>query len=375
MHPIRSNDQPHSLRGRRTFLAAILVCALIFQIVIYLTTMPRLIPPGFDAWSYFAAGRAVAASADPYAEDLRPLVPEGATIVRSYLTGHPYLYPPPLAVAFAPLHELHVTQAMQIWLGVLLILTALLALALQPMVGPRVAWAAVFLAYPTWESWYNGQINTLIALCLAVAIVGAAGGHIRRSAAALAVGTVVKIMPAVSLVVLLSRRPRQALPISLAVVAAIIVATLPVVHIQAWFDGVLISLQAIRLSTHMVSWGPILHDLPGLLGKISPALLAAGLTLVCLLRVPAISLTDALAASSLIPLIAAPIVWSHFMIMALPALAVIWGRSPQGRWLALATWLVMSLPPAFSLLLVMLPLCWAALCWPEQSARLAERVR
>jgi len=339
---------------------------LIAQIAVYLATMPRLIPLGFDAWSYFAAGRAIVASVDPYQADLRPLVPEGATIVRMYLTGHPYLYPPLVAIALMPLHAMHVTQAMVIWLGVVMALTVLLALALQPLVGPRVAWIAVFMAFPTWESWYNGQINALIALCVTIAISDATRGYARRGAAALVLGTLVKITPVIGLALLVLRRPRQVVPVSLAVGAGVIAATLSIVDVKTWIDGALISLQAERYSAHMVSWGPLLHDLPGLAGRAAPLAVMAGLTLITILRAPSIQLSAALAACSLIPLLSAPIVWSHYTIMALPALAVIWGQQVIGQRLAVSTWLVMSLPPAYPLLLVVLPLCWVELCWPGQ---------
>jgi hypothetical protein len=351
---------------RRTLYVAVLGAAFILQILNYLWNMPRLIPPGFDAWCYLAAGRAIITSVSPYEYDLRPMVPEGALIVRGYLLGNAYLYPPLIGIMMIPLHGLHVSQAMLIWLGVVLALNVVLALALQPLVGPRIAWIAVFALLPTWDSWYNGQVNVIVAICYAIAIYDATRGYVRRGSAALVVGSLIKVTPVIGVALLVMRHPRRALPVSLLVGAGIIAATLSLVNLQTWVDGVLISFRALRTTTNMVSWGPLLRNLPGMAGSIAPLVLSSGLILATFLRARSIPLAAALAACSLIPVIAAPIVWGHHTMTILPALAVIWNRGKVFQRLAVSTWVVMNLPSASILLLVVLPLCWVALCWPEQ---------
>lgn len=342
--------------ARHRLLIAIFVC---LSAVLLIARLPGFVL-GFDSLIYHGAARALAEGANPYADALWvPMWGRFALFGGPQYGGTPYLYPPPLAVLLVPLTALPGNAALWTWLGLVVLSCAALAAALRPLVGWRVAALAVVLFAPVWETIYHGQVNALVGLAVAVAIVGAGAGQVRRPAAALTMGALLKITPGLGLAVFALYAPRRTLTTVAAVIGFAVLATLPVVGVEGWVTGLTVATAAERDPVAFVALGPYLAELPGLAGRVGPLGLAVALVLPVLLR-RRLARADALAAISLVPMIAAPIVWPHHLVAALPALAVLWTRGGHARSIAVAAWV----SAALSVGALILPLAWLGLVLP-----------
>lgn len=355
-----------SSHGLRRILISVLIVLVAAQILVYILTTLRSIPLAFDGWCYVAAARSILSKTDMYARNLSGIIPEGLPIAKHvYLYDTPYIYPPLLAILILPLAPLHIQTAMLIWALFIIAINILLIHYLRPIVHQRIAWLLVFAFLPTWENWYNGQVSTLIALLFAVAITTVVAGRVRLSATALMVGALVKVTPIVGLATLAMYYPRRTVMVSVGVGGAIVLATLPIVGVDAWVRGTLIAFQVSRPASAPISLGPILAAMPGMLGRLAPVAVAVCLIIITMVRARAIAPSAAIAAVSLVPVFTAPIAWSHHLVIALPALAVLWSLGGRSAWLAALTWLAIGLVLTQPAAIVLLPLCWAALCWPQ----------
>lgn len=339
--------------------ATAMIALMVIQIIIYISlSFQHHIPLGRDAWSYLAAARAITAGQTPYTMNLAPFLQDAPD------APSPYLYPPLLAVLLIPLASSSLPTALTMWFGIVIAGHVLLIVALRQLVGWHVALLAV-LAWPqTWNGLYYGQINALVSFMVTLAVLNYQREHYHSSAGWLVAGAMLKITPAIALLLFAARRQWRALLWSIVGTIVVVAVLLPVVDMQLWFHGVVFALTTTRSNPAYSSWGAALGHLPGLAGTIAPL----GLAVVCVMftlvrgaRVPALL---AFAATILVPLLVARTTWQHHAVMALPALAVLWGWSERGRWVAVLTWSIIGLVGMFTLPL-MLTFCWLVCLFPH----------
>src|SRR3954454_5151040 len=138
------------IRGIPRWLRLVAIgCLLLLTITRNITSIARaapVLPLGTDALAYIAAGRAVAAGADPALVNPNGFMPEIPQEVGAYL------YPPLLAILCVPLGMVPLTLALKLWLVLVGTTVLLLIYVLHMLVGWRVAAVAVACFLPTWES-------------------------------------------------------------------------------------------------------------------------------------------------------------------------------------------------------------------------------
>jgi Glycosyltransferase family 87 len=360
-------DSPHSTdlaQGVSRFqllrLSAVagllLVCGL--QIILVIRYAAEVLPLGGDARSYIAAARAVLHGQAPIGGNVTGFLPEVGPDIPFYF------YPPFLALVLVPLGVLPYSTALTIWLVVVLAAT----LALIPLLRPLVGWAAasigVLFFLPTWQSLWLGQVNALIAVTLTLALLACLRGQQARAGLSLAIGALLKITPAVALLVLARRRYWRAIVAAGAATVAVVALSLPFVSLSAWYGGSLYALTNTWTSPLLLSWTAILRRQPGLAATAGPLVLSALMLAVTLIRSRSGAPLLSLAAAYILPLLISGIVWQYQALVGLPALAVLWRYSARGRTIAFATWLAITLLGGIWQP-VTLTLCWMVCCWPQ----------
>jgi Glycosyltransferase family 87 len=190
---------------------------------------------GFDFAAYWTAAGRVAAGGSPYA----PTVNQAGSFLA-------YLYPPPLAVAFAPMAGLGADyhDAAWPWLVVRALFAVAALVVLLRYIGMKRGEIAVItvavMALPAvaWDL-IMGNVNLLLMAMLAVAWLGLRSGRAGGETAAgalIGLATLIKVFPALLIVwLLLTRRIRGAV-VSVLVILGVALATLPVVGISGWTD-------------------------------------------------------------------------------------------------------------------------------------------
>lgn len=330
-----------------------------FHIAAYLVlSFQRHIPPGRDAWSYIAAARAFAVGQTPYTSDLSPLLPDAPD------APAPYLYPPLPAVLLIPIASFPLPVALTIWFLVVAVSHGLLIGALRQWVGWRMACLMVLAWLPTWQGLYYGQINALVALCIALALLCYQRDQYRSSAGWLLLGAMLKITPAVTLLLFAVQRRWRALRWSAIGVLVIIALLVPIVDAQLWLRSLLFAMTTTRANPLYSSWGAALGHLPGRAGTIAPLALAVGCITFTLVRGARVPSQLAFAATLLVPLLVARTTWEHHAVLALPAFAILWMWSARARWVAGSAWVVVGVAGAFMIPLA-LTVCWAACLFPH----------
>ena len=190
---------------------------------------------GFDFAAYWTAAGRVFAGGSPYAPALNQ--------TGSFLA---YLYPPPLAVVFAPFAGLGVDYWVAAWPW--LVARALVAIAalvvllghsgmkrreivvvtVALMVLPAVAWDLIM-----------GNVNLLLMALLVVGWLEVRGTKANGEITAgvmIGLAAVIKVFPALLIAwLLLTGRIRGAI-VSILVIAVVALATLPVVGVAGWTD-------------------------------------------------------------------------------------------------------------------------------------------
>lgn len=166
------------------------------------------IPPQVDFTTYYLAARALAAGQSPYDQAvLNRLAAEGGG-----LDVVAYIYPPVFAVLLRPLAMLpHPTAAaVWFWLNLAWLVAGVALVARWLALGPAalaagLLWAA--LLPPTHDTLLLGQVNTLLLALVAGALLAVgreprgAGGEL-AGGALLALAAVIKLFPAVFVLVL-----------------------------------------------------------------------------------------------------------------------------------------------------------------------------
>jgi alpha-1,2-mannosyltransferase len=247
-----------------------------------------------------------------------------------------YLYPPPFVLLALPFALLPASIAPAIWIAAMLG-AFLLGVALLP-VRREVRWVIVLLGGLSWPLAYSlklGQVGPLLFLLFA------AGWRWRdqpgRLGASIALGTIVKVQPAILLGWAALTRRYRAIAVALIVgLAAALVATL-LTGLATWSDYVeLLRRVSTSVTTaHNFTPGAIAFQLgasEGLAGAIQLAATVAVLVITAwtALRTPAeVGYLTAVTASQLI----SPLLWDHYAMLLL--LPVAWLLERRRWWAAL----------------------------------------
>jgi hypothetical protein len=334
----------------------LIICALRIGVVI--TAAAGLLSLGGDANAYLAAARAISYGETPVGENGARFLPEAKVGIP------PYLYPPLLALVLIPLASLPYPVAMFVWLTLVLATTVLLIYVLRPLVGWAVAAISVLFFLPTWESLWLGQINVLIAVLLAVMIRMNDLRQDSHLGVALALGTLLKITPVLSIMILVAHHRWRSIWIAALTLISAVILSLPLVSLDTWYQGSLYALRSTATSPLFLSWTALLQRQPGLISTIGPPIIIVSMLTITAWRGRSTSLRLGLAAASLLPLLISSIIWHYTAILALPALALLWQYNMRGRLIALITWTIISLLGG-AWQPVMLSVCWCVCCWPQ----------
>jgi hypothetical protein len=181
----------------------------------------------YDYGAYDAAARRVAAG-----EALYP--PGTAEAYNSGSYAGLYLYPPPLAVALAPMSLVNADIAAQLWLGLRLLLLALGVWMLPVSWFARAATFAVSgITFPVWYDLNLGNIS--IVLFAVSAVIWRCRD---RPSGGIALGVAGALRFPFGIVLLSLALARRWTPVAWTVATGIVigVATLPFVGVGAWFD-------------------------------------------------------------------------------------------------------------------------------------------
>jgi hypothetical protein len=275
-----------------------------------------------------------------------------------------YLYPPPFALLVVPFVPLTAAFGPWPWLGLLVACFAL-GVAILP-VRREIRWLVVLLAGLSWPFAYAiklGQVGPVLFLCFAVGWrwLDRPG----RLGAAMAIGTIVKLQPAILFAWALATGRRRAFVLGLAVVAVASLAATLIAGVDAWRDfvGLIRAVSAPITTPHNFTPGAIAYQLglsetAGTAVQAISTLAVLGVVAWTVLRsAPDVSFLTAVTASQLI----SPLLWDHYaMLLLLPTAWLL----ERGRWWAVA------IPLATSVLLIGLPpvvypiAFWAALVAP-----------
>ncbi len=266
---------------------------------------------GLDLQAYLDAGHRLL--------DQEPLY-QAVTQSGPFQPGQPglYLYPPPLAVASVALAMLEPSVAVDAWLvlHVAALVVACWAMPVRP--GVRAAAFVVgALMYPVLNDSVLGNVSVFAACLAALAWrgSGAIGGGV-----ALAIGSVIRPTLGLMLVPWVVRRRWRPVVGTGAALMVLVVATIPVVGVDGWLDylrlvrnlgdglGVPgnVSLAAVAVAAGVPrEWAPLL--------QLTSYATAGIAVLVATRRDVGVSMVVAAAASML----AAPLLWGHYVVLAL----------------------------------------------------------
>jgi len=255
-----------------------------------------------------------------------------------------YLYPPPFAVAFIPFALLPASVGLWLWIAGCVAMTVA-AIAILPTSVP-VRWAILLLAGLSWPVVYAiklGQVGPLLLLVFAL------GWRLLASEKALglvgAAGTLIKVQPALIFGWALLTGRRRTLAVGLAVGAAIVLITLPIVGIDAWWDYVRLlgRVSAPVTTPHNMTVGAVVFQ-AGFSEALAGAVQIAGIALTigiwvfaALRRSAEVGYLVTVVASQLL----SPLLWDHYAMLLL--LPVAW-LLQQRHWWATAIPLATSLP-------------------------------
>lgn len=342
---------------RSVAMSALLVlsCVHIFLVMRYAATV---IPLGGDARSYIAAARVLREGQNPVEVQLERFLPEAEAEIPVYL------YPPFLALLLLPLAQLPYATALALWMILVGVTTLVLIIVLQRLVPWYVALCGVLFFLPTWQSLWLGQINALIAVLLTLALLACVQQKDVRAGVALAIGALLKITPALSLLVLGFHQRWRGLVAAAVTGLIVVVGSLLLTTIDVWYTGSLYAATSTWTSPLLLSWTAILRQQPGSIATVGPLVVTAIMLLVSLLRMRQLSPAMGFAVSIILPLLIAGVVWHYSAVTVLPALAVLWQHNARARLLALVTWAMISLIGGI-FQPIMLTLCWLVCCWPN----------
>lgn len=328
-------------------------------ILVVVAAAIALVSNGYDAIAYRNAAERLLATGSPY----QPFQLEGPFDPAS--PGRfSYLYPPPFALFLTPLLLLP-PEAAKLLFAVGSVVASLAAFTLvfrhgglRAAVAFPLAVLAAAVCYPVLDDAINGNVSALLGLAVALLISDGA----RRSGAAVAAASLLKLTPAALLPVVLLRGG-VAFRATVATGLLLALPTLPFLAAWADFPVVVANLAAFGPSQHHASVSPA-ETATLLLGSgayppVRALTLAAagGLALLTLgatlLRQPTVTLVAALYVSLLLP----ATLWPHYLIAPAVLTCSLAVRSGgRLRFLLLATGLAaLTLPELLALPLLRLP--------------------
>ncbi len=291
---------------------------------------------GIDATDYLIAAERIAHGVSPYAPEmlLGPVDAQGVDR---------YRYPPPLAQALVPLASLPRPVALWVWLVMgAVAMTGALLVALRAIGQLRleaVLWSltAACLFLPVFDSLWKGNVSSLIALLVAVAVTG---GSVAGVAVALA--ALVKVVPMVFLPAwwIAGRRSRHAM---LATVLGVMVLS-AILAPGAWRDYLTVLPNMLAGSaddaTNVAPWSLVARsDAPGWLAGLVRVASVVGAALAVLVSVIVVrwpgGLALAAALCSVAMLLLPGALWYHYLVVLLPLAIIAWPRAAMGIRVAL----------------------------------------
>jgi alpha-1,2-mannosyltransferase len=338
---------------------------------------------GYDLSAYFAAGERVLDGRSPY----EPFQLDGPY---SPHLAQLYLYPPFLAVLFAPIAAATSDYRVANWLwgavGVGILVVAAVVLSRRERIAAgrdlTLLLMAVLAFAPVAGEIFIGNVHLLLAGLLVGAWVSLRSGSTRGEMAAgafVAVATLIKVFPGLLILwFVLVGRPRAAVA-SLVTIGLLVLLTIPFVGLEPWLDypNVLLSLGPPEQLTHVLAPSAWLSQvMPEPLARA----LVIGTALVAIVwatrrRSEAISYAVTVAASLLI----APALFHHYLALMLVPLLLAVRHTSWVIWIVAAyllmsvgnqavlgegTWLGSRLLPTAGALLVVAGL----LVWGERRA-------
>jgi hypothetical protein len=252
-----------------------------------------------------------------------------------------FYYPPPFVLLAAPLSFLEPALAAWIFTAILL-LTFALAVAILP-VSPTIRWVVLLLGGLSWPLVYAiklGQVGPILLLTFAIGWRWM--DRPWRFGVATAVGTAIKIQPALLFGWALLTGRRRAVVVGLAVLAVLALAATLVAGPSSWVDqATLLARVSKPIDTpHNLTPGRLALEAgagPALAWAVQVshwALVAVVVVWATLRCAPVASYLAVVIASQMI----SPILWNHYSLMLL--LPVAWLVSRGRRWavlVALAT--------------------------------------
>jgi len=344
-----------------------------------------------DYMVYFLSGAAYAHGESPYTM----AKPSWRALAAGLHISHfawPYRYPPYTAALFRVLQPLGVQPVLVGWLVVnavaLIVAAWVVAQALGG--GRRVAVSlALLLALgPAFDTLMFGQINGLLLLVLALAFWSLQRSRERLGGAALALGTAIKVTPAVLLAWLAFRGRWRAVGAAGAALVLLSLAALPFVGLQGFVDYWRHGLDLAR--PDLVITGATNVSFVGAMGRLLPHHLDLARTLGRALAAAVVVVTVALCCpwgrrardARLVPLefsliVAAlpllpPFTWFHQLVTLLIPMVVVWTWVGEGQGWAAPPWFYRA-----SFVTIFAVAVWAAcarqLWWERRAALGAGR--
>lgn len=313
---------------------------------------------GYDTKAYLEAARRLLAD--------RPLYDTSFTEAGG---SGLFYYPPPFAILVLPFALLPAPLDVIGWTAAI-VAAFVTGVAILP-VRKEVRWLVILLAGLSWPFAYAiklGQVGPILFLCFATG-----WRWLDRPGwlgVSMAIGTIVKLQPAILFAWALATGRRQAFALGLAVLAVASLAATLIAGVDAWrdFAGLIRAVSAPITTPHNFTPGAIAYQL-GLSEASATAMQAMSTVAVlgvlawtALRSAPDVSFLTAVTASQLI----SPLLWDHYaMLLLLPTAWLL----DRGRWWAAA------IPLATSVILIWLPpviypiAFWAALLAPPLVAR------
>jgi hypothetical protein len=314
-------------------------------------------PIGYDARSYIAGALALRNGYSPYESTTWEKISPG------YVTSL-YLYPPLLAILLIPISYLPINQSTSICVLLSLLSAIAFFLLLSRSLDWRLSLISVFAFPPTWSTIYFGQINFLVAILLLLSVNAIVEDNQIMLGVYLFTGTLLKITPILSAVLLFLRGYRRSFFYGVAITSVIVYLTLPIANLHTWMESAVFALLQNWQNPDLTSWtGLIVYHLPSAYGRILSLILSVTLIIYTVLRAYKISPILVLSTTILLPLLIAQIIWYHHAVMALIPFLIFWKQSIGYRVVAVTSWLIIASFGA-QVMPWVLTFCWAISCWP-----------
>ncbi len=283
---------------------------------------------GIDATDYLTAASRIARGASPYASDMLVGPVDSQGVDR-------YRYPPPLAQVLSLMVTVPTQAALWAWfaLGLAAIVAALLvALRTAAIDGaePRI-WvlAAATLFLPVFDCLWKGNVSTMLALLVALAVAGGA-----TSGVAIVLATLLKVVPVVLAPAwfVVGGPSRRAMVVTALAVVSVSVLASP----GAWLEYLVVLPNMLAGTAHeatnVAPWSMVATSgAPEWLGQmvrigsVGISVLAVGGSIVVVRRPGGLALAGVLCSIAMLLLPAA--LWYHYLVVLLPLAIVAWPRA------------------------------------------------